>query len=36
MGFQCNERHLKWDDSAQRQLLRLTVAKKLDLVSLSL
>ena len=34
MVFQCNERYLKWDDSAQRQLLRLTVADKLDIVRL--
>lgn len=29
-GFQTNERYLKWDESAQRQLLKLHVAAKLD------
>lgn len=28
-GFQTNERHLKWDESAQRQLLKMHVADKL-------
>ena len=31
-GFQTNERYLKWDESAQRQLLKLHVAAKLDKV----
>lgn len=30
-GFQCNERYLEWDRSAQRQLLKLVVAEKLNL-----
>ena len=32
-GFQCNERYLQWDDSAQRQLIKIHVAEKLDKVS---
>ena len=32
-GFQTNERHLKWDESAQRQLLKMHVADKLGQVS---
>ena len=35
-GFQTNERYLKWDDSAQLQLLKLHVAEKLDQVKQSL
>ena len=34
-GFQCNERYLEWDASAQRQLLKMHVAGKLDKVQLS-
>ena len=32
-GFHCNERHLQWDDSAQRQLIKIHVAEKLNKVS---
>ncbi len=32
-GFQTNERHLKWDESAQRQLLKMHVADKLGQVA---
>ena len=32
-GFQTNERHLQWDESAQRQLLKMHVANKLDKVT---
>lgn len=28
MGYQCNERYLKWDDSAQRQLILIWVAQQ--------
>jgi hypothetical protein len=28
-GFQCNERYLKWDESAQVQLLKLHCSDKL-------
>ncbi|KAL4421626.1 hypothetical protein ABPG75_010917 [Micractinium tetrahymenae] len=31
MGYQCNERYLKWDSSAQRQLILIWVAQQLDL-----
>ncbi|KAL4450220.1 hypothetical protein ABPG77_010889 [Micractinium sp. CCAP 211/92] len=31
MGYQCNERYLKWDSSAQRQLVLIWVAQQLDL-----
>ena len=29
-GFQCNERFLKWDESAARQLIRIYLAEQLD------
>lgn len=29
-GFQCNERYLQWDDSAQRQLLKIHARQKLQ------
>lgn len=31
-GFQCNERYLQWDASAQRQLLKMHIAEKLHKV----
>ena len=31
MGFQCNERYLRWDQSAQRQLVLIWVAQQLSL-----
>ena len=30
-GFQCNERHLKWDESATRQLIKIWVAEQLEI-----
>lgn len=32
LGFQCNERYLKWDDSAQIQLLKIYAARELGKV----
>lgn len=32
LGFQCNERYLKWDDSAQIQLLKIHAARELEKV----
>ena len=31
MGFQCNERYLQWDQSAQRQLILIWVAQQLSI-----
>lgn len=30
-GFQMNERNLSWDDSAARQLIRMTLSNKLNI-----
>jgi hypothetical protein len=30
-GFQMNERYLIWDDSAARQLIRMTLSEKLNI-----
>lgn len=32
LGFQCNERYLKWGDSAQTQLLKIYAARELGKV----
>ena len=32
LGFQCNERYLKWDSSAQIQLLKIHAAKEMGKV----
>ena len=35
LGFQCNERYLKWDSSAQIQLLKIHAAKEMGKVRIT-
>ena len=36
LGFQCNERYLQWDSSAQIQLLKIHAAKEMGKVRIVL